>query len=1012
MTIDQFTKTSAPITVIVNISNPAAVKLARILVEQGSKLLIVDRLNSAKRKILNDLITRQDCLFMDAESTFKNIEKFKKIDYVYYFLSQLSTGSMYPELFGESMEIVQLTHKEFLRESNRVDAYIKLSAEFDASFTLVTSAYVGQFLEPIPEANLQLQKYAESLVLDYVDRNRLNGRIVRLGELIGKEADLSSPTNTARLARELLLRQKINIFGDGLQQNYLVHTEDAVYAILKAAFASQAKGRTYLIAYAHPFTSLSIAYQLLELTTEEKEVVFNEVLPRYEEVVRLKDMCIAPSATALGWEPQISFDQALAETIQYLATSLKHPWTSIERPTVTVETKEQGVKEDSALVIEQSKPIIVQQRPRSNPVGEALSSFLERLYQTAIAQPLLWLMTLPKQLSARYAKSAETYKQATLKTVIATVIFIIVAFVVTPYIHSAYSVWRLFSIAQSLKRDVSELNSQHFEEYASKIPVYIQGIKEDIDAVSYLSAIPPFASSYTQAKQLITAYSSYGMSISRALTAGAPALEIAKGLSNATPNNPSGTVSRDYFAEIEEIMAQQQQFTQAVQDAKIGALQMQRVSITQLPSFVQSSVKEANQLLQEYTTIAEQSAQFYDLIPYFLGYKDRRTYFLMVQNETELRATGGWFTNYVIIGVENGQVRQFSISDVYDTDGKIDGITAPVDMQKALQTQTMKVATSNWNPELRIVSKNLSDVLREAGVYKPNDITITVNFGVVQDILKIVGPVTVDGLGEVTAENLHEKVGTLHTQFVPGSQEKTKTVTQFFPKFTDAIMASSAVQKSSMISSLLSSLKKHDIMVYSTDLAVRNRLLTPNNTYTEIRPVDHPLFVVDWNKGGNKANMFTKRLTEVEINEETKKVTYVMTYTNDSKTNQYPEGKYVATQRMYYPQEFAFASASGYNASPLLFTTDQGAPYLMGELSVDTTATKIVTHHFVLRSLPNKLTLLKQSGQVSEIVRVTFIPAKTSKLSFDRLRQQEFSETSGKWVKTYVHNSDVVIDLQ
>ncbi len=904
MTIDQFTKSSAPVTVIVNIANPVAIKLIKILLEQGSRLLIIDKINPAKRKLLGDILNRPDCLFMDAESTFKNISKFKKIDYVYYFLSQLSSGSTYPEIFAENMEIEKIDHKEFIRESNRIDAYMKLSLSFEASFTMVTSAYVSQFLELLPEANIQIQKYAESLVLEYVERNNANARIVRLGELIGRDSDMASPTYLARLVREVILRNKVNIFGDGMQQNFLVHAEDAVYAVLKAAFSNEAKGRTLLAAYPHPFTSLSLAYQLLELTVEEKQVLFNEVLPDHEKVSRLKDVCLAPSMGALGWEPQISLEQALAETATTMAQQLNQSWKQVGGLSVAPENQ---LVENNA----------------GNKVKSGTFSVSENLiltaYKTFVESPILGLLSWTKPSKKR---TTPVEKEHIAKRWITVVVSILAIVVSLPYIHFGVTSLRLYVLLKQVKTDLVALDSSKFESYSTQLPVLVDGMASDYKSISYLRYIPTVGDWYTELANAVYGGKSLANSASITLKAVAPAIKIVKGLAAVSPNNPAGTVSRDYYSEIGEIMSYETSISQAIQEAKIGNSRLQRITALKLPNFVQPKLVTALSLSNGYTSSLEEVSKAYDLIPYLLGYKERRNYFIMIQNETEIRATGGWLTNYALLGIENGQVRQLIVNDIYDLDGKIEGVVAPQDMQQALGIKTIKTALSNWNPEMEGTSAQITNMLNQSGVVKPNDVTIAITFQVVRDILDSIGGVEVDGLGQVTSANLYEKVGILHNQFVPGSQEKNKVVSQFMPKFLDAIATASAENKLAVLKVLQNSITQRSLMIYSDSSMLRTKLLDQYNTYRTVTPEANALFAVDWNWGGNKANRFVKRSVDILLNESTKRATMTMLYTNESKTDAYPEGQYVNIQRIYYPKAFAYSQSTGFVKAPKTYISD------------------------------------------------------------------------------------------
>ena len=994
MTIDQFTKSSLPVTILVNIANPVAVKLAKILLEQGSRLLIVDKLTQPKRQLLGEMLNRQDCLFMEAESTFKNLEKFKKIDYVYYFLSQLTVGSTYPVIFPENMEIERLGHKEFIRESNRLDAYMKLAVSFDSSFTLITSGYVSQLLEPLPEPNVQLQKYAESLVLEYAERNNANARVVRLGELIGRDSDLSSPTYVARLLREVILRRKVNVFGDGMQQNYLVNTEDAVYAVLKAAFSPEAKGRTYLAAYSHPFTSLSVAYQLLELTAEEREVVFNEILPKHELVTKLKDMCLAQSVSGLGWDPQVQLEQALSEAMASMAKQLDKPW------------KQQGAV--ATAVIEGTAEESKKTSPHISSVG--IEGMKYSVYQRLIARPLLRLLSFTRP-SKKVSTPAE--KQQKNKGITGFIVAILVFLLATPYIHFAITSYRIYVLLKQIKQEVTNLESRNLSSYATQLPVLVDGLTKDYKSVGYLKNIPKIGSLYIASSDLVYGGKDIVDSAAVVLDAIGPAMNIAKGLAAVSPNAAIETVPRDYSTEIGQIMSKENAVVQASQDAKIGNTRLQRVDIFKFPSSVQGNLYKVKNAATQYATAVDELSRGYDSIPYLLGYKEKRNYFVMLQNETEIRATGGWFTSYAIMNVENGQVGKLVVNDVYNFDGSISGVAAPTDMQRALGVKTMKLSLSNWNPAMDVTSKQVSQFLAQSPLAQQNDVTVAMTFQVIRDLLSVVGGVKVDGLGEVNAGNLYDKVGELHSQFVPGSQGKTSVLSQFVPKLLDMIASAPLAQKQEVLKVFGRSITQHSLMIYSENTELRTRLLDHFATYRTVKYQDKPLFIVDWNWGGNKANRFIKRSIDVILNEVDRKATITMLYTNDSKTDSYPEGKYVNEQRIYYPSEFTYLRSTGYTKNPVIYQTLNQGTYLLAEAQILKQETKPITVEFTMNTVPVSLPIYKQSGYDTEAVRVIITrSALNSKISEEKLQAQGFSKVDDKWVKTFVRKEDVTVELR
>ena len=61
MKIDAFTSGSQPITFIVNVVHPVAIRLAKLLLDQGSKVVIVDKYQPSKKEIITELSEHKNC---------------------------------------------------------------------------------------------------------------------------------------------------------------------------------------------------------------------------------------------------------------------------------------------------------------------------------------------------------------------------------------------------------------------------------------------------------------------------------------------------------------------------------------------------------------------------------------------------------------------------------------------------------------------------------------------------------------------------------------------------------------------------------------------------------------------------------------------------------------------------------------------------------------------------------------------------------------------------------------
>ena len=134
----------------------------------------------------------------------------------------------------------------------------------------------------------------------------------------------------------------------------------------------------------------------------------------------------------------------------------------------------------------------------------------------------------------------------------------------------------------------------------------------------------------------------------------------------------------------------------------------------------------------------------------------RRKYFVLFQNDNELRPTGGFLTAYSIIFVENGKVTPEKSDDIYELDKKFNKrIPIPPILGKYLTTEKyFNLRDMNIDPDFKVsMDEFLTNYKLVPGEPKDIDGIIAVDTKVLTDLVKILGPVEVPGYGTFSAEN-------------------------------------------------------------------------------------------------------------------------------------------------------------------------------------------------------------------------------------------------------------------
>ena len=134
----------------------------------------------------------------------------------------------------------------------------------------------------------------------------------------------------------------------------------------------------------------------------------------------------------------------------------------------------------------------------------------------------------------------------------------------------------------------------------------------------------------------------------------------------------------------------------------------------------------------------------------------RKRYFIIFQNDNELRPTGGFLTAYSLIFVENGKVTADKSTNIYDLDKKFrKNIPIPEVLGKYLTTEKRwNLRDMNISPDFKLSMQQFyQNYLLVPDEPHEIDGIVALDTHVLVDLLKILGPVEVPGYGTFTAEN-------------------------------------------------------------------------------------------------------------------------------------------------------------------------------------------------------------------------------------------------------------------
>jgi hypothetical protein len=144
---------------------------------------------------------------------------------------------------------------------------------------------------------------------------------------------------------------------------------------------------------------------------------------------------------------------------------------------------------------------------------------------------------------------------------------------------------------------------------------------------------------------------------------------------------------------------------------------------------------------------------------WLLGLDSPRTYLLVVQNNHELRATGGFISALGTVTVDQGRIADVEFVDSYEV-FRADGAypPAPAPMAEHMGIRLLVPRDANWWPNFSTSAQTLR-TLYTRDTARPVDGVIALDIDAVRGLVGALGPLTlVDTAEPITADNIEEQM--------------------------------------------------------------------------------------------------------------------------------------------------------------------------------------------------------------------------------------------------------------
>lgn len=345
-----------------------------------------------------------------------------------------------------------------------------------------------------------------------------------------------------------------------------------------------------------------------------------------------------------------------------------------------------------------------------------------------------------------------------------------------------------------------------------------------------------------------------------------------------------------------------------------------RIEQIQLPISEEESkqvVEQFTEQLQKLRDALNIEKQLHPYLPTIFGQGGRRTYALILQNDQELRPTGGFIEAIALLRFEQGSLISTDVYSSYELDKKLTGVVSPPEeIKQFLGESQWYLRDSNWDPNFPATAKKIAWFI-EKSEGTAVDGVMTINTKSLGALIEALGPIDIPQFNEtLTHKNLSERME-FHSEVVLVESSDV----EYYPK----VVLSSVLNKllgvqpdkvTAVLSAFYEQFQNHQAMINIFDDS-QDILASLGWTGEIVNPacpaqissgncVVDEIAQVEANVGVNKANYYLKRDVNhsVKLGKEQAEHTRLIKYENTAQSNAWPKGAYKAYIRFYMPHAY------------------------------------------------------------------------------------------------------------
>ena len=164
------------------------------------------------------------------------------------------------------------------------------------------------------------KRCAETLFFDYHRQHKTKIKVARIFNTYGPRMHPNDGRVISNFIMQALQGEPIAVYGDGSQTRSFCYVSDLINALVRLMNTPDDVIGPINLGNSQEFTILELATKVIELINSKSEIVFKP-LPADDPKQRKPDISLARQV--LGWEPKVSLEKGLINTITFFEELLR-----------------------------------------------------------------------------------------------------------------------------------------------------------------------------------------------------------------------------------------------------------------------------------------------------------------------------------------------------------------------------------------------------------------------------------------------------------------------------------------------------------------------------------------------------------------------------------------------------------------------------------------------------------------------------------------------------------------